>query len=697
MSLGLCVKPGRIPSPQQLEQLHPSFLRSILYRDEDLEELKRAGKRLWLTVNNEWGRFNSWNVEDAAQYLADNADGLIWRVSWGNEFDTYWKNNPGDVPPVFAADLVNRAQPILREAGIETWSTSVAGERWTDYLREMIPLCRDKLDGADFHGYGQRPNGFHEERQWYFGDMRDCIGFIRSLGVNAGGTEYGVTVNDAGGEDEQAFWIQCAYETALALGIDLAYFSFHDSIGRSDEQWDNGHGLIRPDDTRRPAYATYCALPEQAVPGPVPPTPVEPPAVIVHGSDPWQFWSSTTLADILGAPEVNVREYFPKVVEQFDHIGVSNDRAVWASAAGNIRIETGGPDASLRFSPVREAYWLSEAWRAANLRYYPAYGRGLMQCTWPENYEAYGQAIDDLWQAGGAIIRAIRENYDAMLDGDVSSAFIAVYWRDHGDLIGASRIGDMQEVRRLVQGGSAGLQDLWGYWNALMPAEVTPQPILLDKTVLDAAIALGKSRIGDAYVFGGKVPGAIDCSGFFYWALNMAGVQFPQPIGWMNTDALFHACTEIDEADAYPGDGIFYEYNDPGQPGIRFPHMGFWTGPGTTLEARFPNGVHEYVTLNKPYRIARAPGVSVEGGSPPTVDERKKLINAVGYLTGDIPARLDRNAAGLALPPLPKAEKKMLKADWKKAREDLEQIIHPHYAEDEAIKDEMLRVGRETL
>ncbi|HUD94647.1 hypothetical protein [Sphingobium sp.] len=37
--------------------------------------------------------------------------------------------------------------------------------------------------------------------------------------------------------------------------------------------------------------------------------------------------------------------------------------------------------------PVREAYWLSEAWRKKNLRYWPWYGRGYVQLTWEENYE----------------------------------------------------------------------------------------------------------------------------------------------------------------------------------------------------------------------------------------------------------------------------------------------------------------------
>lgn len=36
--------------------------------------------------------------------------------------------------------------------------------------------------------------------------------------------------------------------------------------------------------------------------------------------------------------------------------------------------------------PVREAYWLSEAWRKANLRYWPWHGRGYVQITWDYNY-----------------------------------------------------------------------------------------------------------------------------------------------------------------------------------------------------------------------------------------------------------------------------------------------------------------------
>tara|TARA_R110002111_G_scaffold131308_2_gene196317 strand:+ start:344 stop:829 length:486 start_codon:yes stop_codon:yes gene_type:complete len=44
--------------------------------------------------------------------------------------------------------------------------------------------------------------------------------------------------------------------------------------------------------------------------------------------------------------------------------------------------------------PVVEAYWLSEEWRAKNLRYYPWHGRGFVQLTWQRNYVRAGKALD---------------------------------------------------------------------------------------------------------------------------------------------------------------------------------------------------------------------------------------------------------------------------------------------------------------
>ena len=52
--------------------------------------------------------------------------------------------------------------------------------------------------------------------------------------------------------------------------------------------------------------------------------------------------------------------------------------------------------------PVREAYWLSDAWRKRNLRYYPWYGRGFVQLTWRENYAKADAALS----LGGQLLQA---------------------------------------------------------------------------------------------------------------------------------------------------------------------------------------------------------------------------------------------------------------------------------------------------
>ncbi|MCC6918036.1 MAG: hypothetical protein IT548_02470 [Alphaproteobacteria bacterium] len=44
-------------------------------------------------------------------------------------------------------------------------------------------------------------------------------------------------------------------------------------------------------------------------------------------------------------------------------------------------------ETSATMQAVREAFWQDEAWRKRNLRYWPWYGRGLVQLTWRENYE----------------------------------------------------------------------------------------------------------------------------------------------------------------------------------------------------------------------------------------------------------------------------------------------------------------------
>lgn len=113
------------------------------------------------------------------------------------------------------------------------------------------------------------------------------------------------------------------------------------------------------------------------------------------------------------------------------------------------------------FRPVREAYWLSEDWRRANLRYHPYYGRGFIQLTWPGNYQAVGTRL------GLPLVG----DPDLALDPGVAAQVFADYWQNHGRLnliLEACDREDWREVRRLVQGGSAGLDRLISITTALL-------------------------------------------------------------------------------------------------------------------------------------------------------------------------------------------------------------------------------------
>ena len=222
---------------------------------------------------------------------------------------------------------------------------------------------------------------------------------------------------------------------------------WHDAPGWWDDRWDVEHS---------PARLALFMDPPTVQPAPKPTPPPEP-IPMPEKPDPYEHWSADTIAAAAGCPVEAVRDHWPRLVEQLNHCGIA-DRDVQRAMIATVAIETAST-----FSPVREAFWLSEDWRRANLRYYPYYGRGFIQLTWESNYRTYGPKIAALWGAGGHEPDFdLVGNPDNALNPDIAAAVAALYVRDHagGAIPVAARNGHWSEVRRLVQGGSAGLDRL---------------------------------------------------------------------------------------------------------------------------------------------------------------------------------------------------------------------------------------------
>jgi hypothetical protein len=106
------------------------------------------------------------------------------------------------------------------------------------------------------------------------------------------------------------------------------------------------------------------------------------------------------------------------------------------------------------------------------------HGRGFIQLTHRSNYANYGWKVADLWGAGHVADFDWAANPDNALQPDNSAAAGACYFRDHsnGGIPVAARQGNWREVRRLVQGGSAGLGDFTLYASTLVSLAGGSQP-----------------------------------------------------------------------------------------------------------------------------------------------------------------------------------------------------------------------------
>ncbi len=85
----------------------------------------------------------------------------------------------------------------------------------------------------------------------------------------------------------------------------------------------------------------------------------------------------------------------------------------WRTSWTAYALATAYHETNATMQPVREAYWLSEAWRKKNLHYWPYYGRGYVQLTWLDNYKRADKAL----ALGGAMLT----NLDLAMRPDIAA------------------------------------------------------------------------------------------------------------------------------------------------------------------------------------------------------------------------------------------------------------------------------------
>lgn len=110
--------------------------------------------------------------------------------------------------------------------------------------------------------------------------------------------------------------------------------------------------------------------------------------------------------------------------------------------------------------PVREAFYIgdfakAEAWRKRNLRYYPFYGRGLVQLTWERNYRLAGQKLGQNFVTNPDLVMRMDLAVKIMFEGMLDGWFTGKALDDYIDDIDESDAEDLREytnARRIING-----------------------------------------------------------------------------------------------------------------------------------------------------------------------------------------------------------------------------------------------------
>lgn len=537
---------------------------------------------------------------DRVVRLADRRllDGLVV----GHEFDDGW------LGPGMSDDP--RTSP---RGGVGSWVLSFAELAELVYLVESgvdseVPLilgglssgqswALDRLDLSPFsaisvHVYGWRPSDAWPDPIWGSGTLDDLLDGYRQRLVARGQGELGLVVGELGlskyalGRGMQAEWCSRTLSVLARRGDVDAAFVFADSDRTAD-----GYGVFRHDGAPEPAvaaiaavFATCHAFSVVLLPGPD-----ESSAVVSESSAessaepsddeplPWTEtdWTADQLAELLaiGTPSADLVRAIERNWVEFgpwlNDVQLLDDRPSKIHLLASIAVKTGGTfmviEEHASYRELEQRYGVAAALGHTlgnhllgdGARYR---GRGLIPILGCLEYVLVGTSLQVNLMAEPQLV------LEAPLAA--GAAVIGMMRRDIPTLV---RDGNWEQAYRTIEPTLNGYHHYIALverlWASLAPRVETPEQV---GATLAAVSTEAHKQLGAPFAWAGSSPGGFDAAGFVAYAYQQAArIELPH-----YTDAIFALSDPIAEASARPGDLIFYQYLDPSQSGVSYPHVG---------------------------------------------------------------------------------------------------------------------------
>lgn len=446
-SVGINVDREGRHDPGLIRSLGATWLRIVALPDVDLSDYFRrcrdAGLRILLVLARESGG----DYAALAARYATLVD--AWQV--GNEADldseSSWTMSQTEL-----ASLGRAVRGVLPRPHVLVTSGMASGHpEWLD------GMDLSWADAVACHPYAKdAPNPDDIE------DLPDADLLVRAYGEKTGlpvlVTEWGWWSDD---EPRASQEVRDMVGWAGATGDCEVFFYFC-----LDDQMVPPFGLLRSNGREKPKAKPFKEQAPLAVHSlwPEVTEPVEPET---EKPDPWRWWDAVSIATTIQCPVISVGQHWPRIAEQLNHCGIYEMR-VAAAMLGTIAIES-----AHQFQPIHEFRNADGSIPAIWWTYDGGpefHGRGFIQLTHRSNYAYYGPKVAELWDTPMVPELDLVAVPDRALDPDMSAAISALYFRDHGNgaIPVAARAGNWREVRRLVQGGSAGLADFTRYASTLV-------------------------------------------------------------------------------------------------------------------------------------------------------------------------------------------------------------------------------------